>query len=233
MEATGAALLWQKLGDGFVTAGELRAALGGRLCLRSTCFAHAAGDGGADVWGPWAGAERPARPVREHRRVMRAPGALALLFYFYVVARPAHAHVLASTAAFGGAICAFIALWILLAPIGLFPTARSSAKSRRRPFTPSQPVAGSHGSLFLSTSLNFDTARLQRGTTIVLRCCSLTFPTALALAHFGLPLLAFGELFSALLPRQFAGTVELEYPLLDASAVKLDLMMPEATPSTP
>ena len=38
------------------------------------------------------------------------------------VARPAHAHVLASTAAFGGAICAFIALWILLAPIGLFPT---------------------------------------------------------------------------------------------------------------
>ena len=78
------------------------------------------------------------------------------------------------------------------------------------------------------------------------------------MAHFGLPLLAFGELFSALLPRcrrhtpsgrpephgldlspslvhatgrdgcwqpaGVAGTVELEYPLLDASAVKLDLM---------
>ncbi|EOD30310.1 hypothetical protein EMIHUDRAFT_232975 [Emiliania huxleyi CCMP1516] len=118
------------------------------------------------------------------------------------VARPAHAHGLASTAGFGGAICAFIALWIVLAPIGLLPTARSSAKSRRRLSTPSQPVAGSHGSLFLSTSLNFDTARLQRGTTIVLPCCSLTFPTALALAHFGLPLLAFGKLFSALLPRR-------------------------------
>ena len=38
------------------------------------------------------------------------------------LARPAHAHGLASTATFGGAICAFIALWILLAPIGLFPT---------------------------------------------------------------------------------------------------------------
>ena len=38
------------------------------------------------------------------------------------VARPAHAHGLASTATFGGAICAFIALWILLAPIELLPT---------------------------------------------------------------------------------------------------------------
>ena len=38
------------------------------------------------------------------------------------VARPAHAHGLASTATFGGAICAFIALWIVLAPIGLLPT---------------------------------------------------------------------------------------------------------------
>ncbi|EOD24469.1 hypothetical protein EMIHUDRAFT_254762 [Emiliania huxleyi CCMP1516] len=53
-----------------------------------------------------------------------------------------------------------------------------SSRRRRRLSTPSQPVAGSHGSLFLSTSLNFDTARLQRGTTIVLPCCSLTFPTA-------------------------------------------------------
>ena len=38
------------------------------------------------------------------------------------LARPAHAHGLASTATFGGAICAFIALWIVLAPIGLLPT---------------------------------------------------------------------------------------------------------------
>ena len=37
------------------------------------------------------------------------------------VARPAHAHGLASTATFGGSICAFIALWILLAPGHLKP----------------------------------------------------------------------------------------------------------------
>ncbi|EOD25627.1 hypothetical protein EMIHUDRAFT_237400 [Emiliania huxleyi CCMP1516] len=161
--------------------------------------------------GPPGGSNPKRATGRSHRSAGGASPA-ALDRSPRVVARPAHAHVLASTAAFGGAICAFIALWILLAPIGLFPT-----------------VGGAHSVHFESDSLFGrhalrQKARLQRGTTIVLRCCSLTFPTALALAHFGLPLLAFGELFSALLPRQFAGTVELEYPLLDASAVKLDLM---------
>ena len=84
---------------------------------------------------------------------------------------------------------------------------REAHKSRQRKSATSQPAAGSHGSLFLSTSLNFRTvnslslrargelwrrsklaqirrrapcacqARLQQGTTIVLPCCSLILPT--------------------------------------------------------
>ena len=64
---------------------------------------------------PEAG-DRPFAPLGR-RGEPRGPRSLAP-----EVARPAHAHGLASTATFGGAICAFIALWIVLAPIGLLPT---------------------------------------------------------------------------------------------------------------
>ena len=146
------------------------------------------------------------------------------------VARPAaHAHGLASTATFGGAICAFIALWILLAPIELLPTVggahsvhfesdslfgrhalrqkvaagcprRASQLPARTAASSSRPASTSVQSTFCRCVLVVSCgggqslprrapgdskvsvrpvrqARLQRGTTIVLRCCSLTFPT--------------------------------------------------------
>ena len=145
------------------------------------------------------------------------------------VARPAHAHGLASTATFGGAICAFIALWIVLAPIGLLPTVggahsvhfesdslfgrhalrqkvaagcprRASQLPARMAASFSRPASTSTRSSFCRCVLVASRAavkvcpderqaivpslfalcsqaRLQRGTSIVLPCCSLTFPT--------------------------------------------------------
>ena len=68
------------------------------------------------------GGSNPKRATGRSHRLADAASPAALDRSPRDVARPAHAHVLASTAAFGGAICAFIALWILLAPIELLPT---------------------------------------------------------------------------------------------------------------
>ena len=195
------------------------------------------------------------------------------------VARPAHAHGLASTATFGGAICAFIALWIVLAPIGLLPTVggahsvhfesdslfgrhalrrkvaagcprRASQLPARTAASSSRPASTSTRSSFCRCVLVASRAAVKvcpderqaivpslfalcmsgqaaaghdhRATLLqpdLSHCAQppehhhrpaschgelLLHPFArlsLALAHFGLPLLAFGELFSALLPR--------------------------------
>ena len=88
---------------------------------------------------------------------------------------PTNSHGLASTATFGGAIRAFIALWILLAPIGLLPTVGGAHSvhfesdslfgrhALRQKVAAGCPRRASQWpartcSLFLSTSLNFDSS---------------------------------------------------------------------------